>query len=107
MHVVEDGVSLVLSPWCPGEETLSGKLILLEETKRKQKWKEPGGKQAREQQRLLLRKDRDRLKEEINIQRQRILLREGMQLLHQHRKPRDSCLGFPFKESLLISWKYQ
>ena len=27
MHVAEDGEDLVLSPWCSGEETPSGKVI--------------------------------------------------------------------------------
>lgn len=44
MHVVEDGVGLVLSPWCPGDETPSGKLILLEDTEKEEtsKWQEWG-----------------------------------------------------------------
>ena len=56
MHVAEDREDLVLSPWCPGQETPSGKVIPLGETKKEEthKWQEWGEKTCQGRTEIML-----------------------------------------------------
>lgn len=97
----------VLSPWCPGEETLSDKLILLEETKRKSVSGKSQGKTSQGITKIVLeerrRQTKTRNKYPVAVDP------DGSRnaTLAPAQEAEDSCLGFPFKQPQLICWKFQ